>query len=170
MSRSPSPMVNFFAVAYGHNGHFLQHNWYISWEFLKSIIIGGKKSIIDSSLDWRDGEEGSLETHSAGKKSCHHSARVFSTCQTAFPKHSSWIRWDWLTICISGCQMGRGDGSPPNTQRSSFWCGWGQSSRYFQQDREMFPNLSKQQHQCYSSDQFNNWTGGMLISHWMNML
>ena len=42
-SRSPSPTLNFFAVAYGHNGHFLQHNWYISWELLKSII-GGKKA------------------------------------------------------------------------------------------------------------------------------
>ena len=31
-----------------------------------------------------------------------------------------------------------------------------QSSRYFQRDREMFPSLSNPQHQCHSSDQFNN--------------
>ena len=38
-----------FVEKNGHNGHFLQHNWYIFRELLKSII-GGGKSIIDSSL------------------------------------------------------------------------------------------------------------------------
>ena len=39
--------------------------------------------------DLRDSEEGSLETHSVGEKSYHYSTRVFSTRQTALPKHSS---------------------------------------------------------------------------------
>ena len=70
------------------------------------------------------------------------------TSQTALPKHSSWIHcqeWGWSTICISGCQMGRDDGSPPSAQGSlysSFWCGWGQSSWYYQWDGEMFPSLN----------------------------
>ena len=43
------PTLNFFAVACEHNGNFLRHNQYISWELLKNII-GGTKSIIDPSL------------------------------------------------------------------------------------------------------------------------
>ena len=137
--------------------HGIQSN---RWNFLATSLGKGAVDGIGG-----DGKEGSLETHSVGEKSHHHSKAVFSTRQTALSKYSGWIHcqeWDWSTIRIPGCQMERGDGSPPNTQTSRYsivWCRWGQSSRYFQRDGKIFPSLSNQQHLCHFSDHFHNWTG-----------